>query len=256
MRLTSCPFRLEWLGDETILSDRALHLEHAPQQVQRGSEMATNGYPYVNVIGSLKKYLLAIPNQGIPAKVTLVTLASQGFKSKNDRTIIAVLKALGFLSDSGAPTEIWKAYRDKTKGPHVMAQAIHEAYADLFNMYPDAYRRDDEALRNFFRAQTSVGDRALSAMVGTFKTLCELAKFNGMQDASTIEHGQVVHENHQTSSAYPSAAPSTNLFQSVPQPRGDGFTLNINIELHLPATQDAEIYDKLFKSLKQNLLDK
>jgi ribosomal protein S17E len=30
-----------------------------------------------------------------------------------------------------------------------MANAIRKAYSDLFKMYPDAHKKDDETLKNF-----------------------------------------------------------------------------------------------------------
>jgi len=35
---------------------------------------------------------------------------------------------------------------------------------------------------------------------------------------------------------------------------GGGVTVNVNIRLELPATQDASVYDKIFESLKKHIL--
>ena len=38
---------------------------------------------------------------------------------------------------------------------------------------------------------------------------------------------------------------------------GDGFSgLHYNIQIHLPATKDVEVYNSIFKSLKEHLFEK
>jgi hypothetical protein len=212
-------------------------------------------YPYTVVPGNLKKYLTTIQSNGIPPKLTQTVLASQGFKSTNDRAIIGILRGLEFIRDDGTPTDRWRAYRDKQKAGSVLAQAIQGMYADLFGIYPDAYRKDDEALRNFFRAHTTVGDRALSAIVSTFRTLCDLASFesssedgNGRPNIEDDPGSNGFREPTETSS-------SPNIRTSALRSKESPLTININIQLQLPATQDADVYSKLFQALRNHLLE-
>src|SRR2546427_2780581 len=128
-------------------------------------------FPYTLVPGKLKEFLGQIPSMGIPDKVSQTYLEKTGYKSKNDRMTIGVLKDIGFTDSSGHPTARWKAYRDRGQSAAIMAQALRETYADLFRTYPDSHRKDNEALRNYFSAHSSAGDRMLQAMVQTFKAL-------------------------------------------------------------------------------------
>ncbi|TET14646.1 MAG: hypothetical protein E3J81_06260, partial [Dehalococcoidia bacterium] len=111
-------------------------------------------YAYVMVTGKLRKFMNRIPEVGVPRKVTTEYLASLGFKSSNERAIIPLLKFIGFLDDSGAPTNDYKIYRDTMKGPSVLGRAIKQSYSELFDIHPDAQSKDTEALRNFFSIQT------------------------------------------------------------------------------------------------------
>lgn len=82
--------------------------------------------------------------------------------------------------------------------------------------------------------------------------LCELSEFkNPLNDSSKLES--------------PFEKPSVNVEVPVINEQlgnqdasslvnGNCMSLNINIELHLPATQDGEVYDKLFSALKRHLL--
>lgn len=192
-------------------------------------------YPYTIAITSLTKFLESIPKTGEPKKVTQEYLSAAGFKSSNDRQIISVLKFIGFLDSSGAPTDKYREFRNTTTGPTVLGKCIRSSYSDLFQMYPDANRRDTEALRNFFSTHSKAGDRALSAMVSTLQSLCSMAKFDG---------GEVSL----------SAAPEETKQSRVLAPRGIE-SLVINIQLTLPATSDSKIYEEIFRAMKKHLLE-
>lgn len=132
-------------------------------------------YPYILKTGSLKKFLEKIPTIGVPDKVTHQFLYTLDFKGNNDRPILPILKFLKFTDASGVPTERYRNYRDKSKSSQVLGEALKQAYSDLFKVYPDADKRDQQALQNFFTTKTGLGERAVKSIVETFKTLCSIA---------------------------------------------------------------------------------
>jgi hypothetical protein len=87
---------------------------------------------YLITAKNLPDLLAAIQNAKAPERFTQTFLENLGFKSTNDRLYIGVLKALKFLDDTGRPTPRYFEFLDQTQGPSVMAEAIREAYADLF----------------------------------------------------------------------------------------------------------------------------
>ena len=202
-------------------------------------------YPYVLNTGRLKQFFKHIQNSAVPPKVTTRYLESIGFKSKNDRKIIPLLKYIGFLDASQTPTELWKKYRDKTNAPKVLAQAILSSYKNLFDIYPDAYRKDDEALRNFFAAETNLGEQTIYRTVLTFKTLCELADFREISGTELLESQKIEKDTKVITKERISKEQTLT---------SSGLTININIQLQLPATENEEIYNKLFQALKRHLL--
>ncbi len=198
-------------------------------------------YPYINSTGKIKPFFDQIQAIGVPPKVNLPFLVSIGFKSNGDRPLVQLARALGFIDSSGAPTDLWRSYRDKSAAPRVMAQAVRRTYGDIFDVYADAYRKDDEALRNLFTARTSLGKQAVDYMVRTFKTVCSLADF---ETATVAEPQQKV--------SLPAVLKSSS---DVDDPgKSPGLTININIQLQLPATDDSVTYDNLFAALKKHLL--
>ena len=199
-------------------------------------------YIYVTNPARLKAFLEKIQGVGIPEKVTLKYLQQLGFKSPNDRAYVSVMKNLGFLSSSGEPIERWKAYRNKRKGPAILAQAIKENYAALYQMYPDAHLKDNEALRNFFSSHTTVGANTLGYMVRTFKTITSLADFKA-EVPPLPEQG--------------SAGPSGGITPPirVPDSSKSEIVLNVNIQLTLPEGSTSETFEDFFKAMRKNLID-
>jgi hypothetical protein len=179
-------------------------------------------------------------------------LKSVGFKSGNDSYIVGVMKLLGFVSSSGAPETRWRSYRDKNAAPKLLAKGMQEAYADLFAIYPDAYRKDEEALRNWVRSVTEYDEVKVGQAVKTFQALAALADFDSIPDlgkantsAAAEPSVSIAHSSGPLVQGGPSApAPSPGV--AVP-------SFNINIELHLPSTADAETYDKFFAAMKKHL---
>lgn len=205
-------------------------------------------FPYSPHAASAKRFLEHVQKAGVPEKVTQKYLEKVGFKSKNDRYILGILKFLGFVDGTGVPTKTWRAYRNKESAGAVLATAMREAYGDLFRTYPDAHRKDSEALRNYFSAHTTVAESTLGLIVNTFKTLAGVADFEAtvpdLQDESPASAADTETPSKKVKARRDSGAED----QGIGRP-----AININIQLQLPATEDGAIYDKLFASLKKHL---
>lgn len=119
-----------------------------------------------------------------------------------------------------------------------MANALRKAYSELFKVYPDAYKKDDNTLKDFFRPTTKAGEQVVERMVDTFKVLCSFADFEATTTVESKEEGRPKREKKEA--------------EELPF----GLTLNLNIQLVLPTTDDASVYDKIFKALKDHLLSR
>jgi hypothetical protein len=194
-------------------------------------------YPYTSNVGRFKMFLEKIRQSGVPEKVTRKVLESMGFKSKNDRSFIRILKFIGLLDPSGGTTELWQKFRNRKTGGAALGDALRRAYPELFTLYPDAHRKDSEALRDFFSSHTKLGEGAIKYMVDTFKTLADLCD---------IQAGGPVH---------PVLAGPKESVQLTRIDRGGGASININIELAIPATDDPKTYDLLFAAMRKYLIE-
>ena len=193
--------------------------------------------PYTTKPTNVSKFFEKIQSLGIPSKMSLAYLLTIGFKSSNDRYLVGVSKTLGFIDNAGVPTDTWKEYKDKNKAKQVMASAIKAIYDDLFGTYPDAHNMDSTALENYFSAKWGASAQVAKLMEQTFKELCGLADFEFVAVAEPV-----------TEATAPTMKQAAEIATSTKP-----ITININIELSLPATEDASIYDNLFAALKKHL---
>lgn len=192
--------------------------------------------PYTTNPANVKRFFQTIQGLGKPNKVNRPYLKNIGFKSSSDNYLPTVSKFLRFVDEDNVPTERWNAYKNKDKAPIVMADAIKSAYDELFGTYPDANKRDSATIQNYFASKYGVSARLAELMEQTFRQLCGLADFGAVP---VVERVDV-------------SAPT--LKKVVEIPTGvTPITININIQLSLPATEDAAIYDSLFSALKKHL---
>lgn len=196
-------------------------------------------YPYTSS-GKLKDFLEGIYERGEPDKITQSYLTKLGFKSNWDRKFIPIMKFIGLLDSGAKPTAVYRDYMNTSIRRSVMASCVKKSYSDLFDLHPDANRKDNETLANFFRSETGLGSDAVNMMVSTFKTLCELADFDSEYTPTSAQQPVQGIEGVQLATR---------------QISSDGkLTVNLNIQLVLPETENVDIYESIFKLLEKYLL--
>jgi hypothetical protein len=169
-------------------------------------------------------------------------LKSLGFTSSNDRGVIPLLKALGFLSDSGVPTPRYLAFRDESRSGAVLGEALLEAYSDIFHVNANPSEKDRKAIAGKFKATHNSSDLVAERQAATFLALLELADLNKAREGMGS-----------TTPSVESLAPKEPSVAKEKVQEGAAYNLRYNIEVHLPATKDIEVYNAIFKSLRENL---
>ncbi|MCX6651186.1 MAG: DUF5343 domain-containing protein [Methanomassiliicoccales archaeon] len=227
-----------------------------------------SGSLYTTVTGKLPTVFDKIATMGIPkTPVDSKWLALIGLTTSNDRTLLNVLKGLGFIGDDGIPTERWVNFRDATKRASVMEEAIKEAYSDLFEAYPEAHKQSDDDLINFFKNRQSsdgsmggVAERTATTTLQTFKALGKMAGLifsdNGAKKTPQAKQTPRRSASKATSSEFivkEDAKPIEKLVE-LKVPSSPQVILNVNIQLAVPETTDEDVYDKFFAALKKHLM--
>ncbi len=199
---------------------------------------------YVLPVNRIPDMFRKIQDGQAPERVTYQLLRDWGFSSTNDRAFIPLLKALGFLTADGEPTQRYLEYRDHSKAKQILGQAIPEAYGDVFLIKEHPTTSDRQAIEGKFKSFHNASDNVAGLMTKTFFGLLPLADLSG-KSTSRIPAEQL------------STKVPEHVFpkQDVPQKNNPNPTLHYNIQIHLPATKDVEVLNAIFKSLKDHLFD-
>lgn len=177
-----------------------------------------------------------------PAAVTQQLLKDWGFTSSSDRAFIPLLKSLGFLSGTGQPTQRYHEYRDHSQSKRVMAEALKEAYGDLFLIKAKPTKTDQAAIAGKFKSYHNTSDDVAQRMAKTFFALLDLADIDADHSRPLV------------------SPPETDVPQGVSEANGNAPSgrriagLHYNIQIHLPSTKDVEVYNAIFKSLREHLV--
>ncbi len=202
---------------------------------------------YLTSTKNLEGILNAMKTAKAPPKFSQAFLESLEFKSSSDRLIIGVLKSLGFINEQGIPVDRYFQFLDQTQSAKVLAKGIEEGYSDLFQVNTKANELPSTEIRNKLKTLTQgkVGDSVLDKMSATFKALCDLADFSS-RTTVVVEQANV---------------PSDHPLQPPPETKKDIQRqvslggLVYNIQIHLPESRDHAVYDALFRSLREHLLE-
>jgi hypothetical protein len=190
----------------------------------------------------LESFFNRIRDAQAPDKFTITQLKDFGYKSNNHRVFIPLLKALGFLSSDGSPTQRYHDYRNHAMSKIVMGQAIKEAYSDIFLIKAKPTSADKPLIGGKFKSFHNASDVVAGLMSKTFYALLELADLNTDDHSVPPLTKPPVDDNLQD---------NFDARHKVHVPVG----LHYNIQIHLPATKDVEVYNAIFKSLKDHLLE-
>lgn len=197
-------------------------------------------YPYTTVTGKIEPLLDKIREVGVPTKATVKWLKSVGFTSSNDSGLLPVLRYIGFIDQSGAPTSIWKNYRGSDH-KKVLASAMREGYAELFAVYPDANARSAPELEHVVSTSTNAGKQAITKTVRTFQNLCKKADFSASGGGAAPDKPQ------------PPAASPANVAAAGAGSTQASPSLHIDIQVHISPDATSDQIEKIFESMAKHL---
>lgn len=201
---------------------------------------------YLTSVKNLEAIFTAIQGAQAPDKFTQAFLESLEFKSAADRLIIGVLKALGFLDDSGKPKDRYFRFLDQSQSAKVLAEGVRDAYQDLFKVNTKANELGKQDVINKFKtlSQGQFSESVLDKMAMTFTALVKLGDFSAPSAAAGAEP-EKKEEKDETKmggdSGHGGAAVKLG-------------GLVYNIQIVLPESRDPAVYDALFQSLRRHML--
>lgn len=210
-------------------------------------------HPYSPSPGGITAAITHFRNS-FPTAVNAETLRQLAIAPKNESYVINVLRFIGAIDKEGKQTE--KAatvfYQSDPDFHKSFEEMIKAAYKDLFALYKDeAWKLPSDKLVSFFRSKDKTTALVGKLQAATFQLLAGLGG-----------HGAVPESPAPKSSSKPKAAkPKTQKSKSdgVP-PAGEykgarDIGLTVRIEVNLPPSGDQETYDRIFRSIRENLLN-
>jgi Family of unknown function (DUF5343) len=208
--------------------------------------------PFVNAYGGIPTLFQKIKAAAVPPKFNIDFLSTiLDLKSSSFRAMIPLLKKLGFLDQANVPTQAYRDFREDSSSGAVMAERIRDAYKTLFQANEYAYKLEKPALTSKLRSLTGVAedDPYISAVVGTFSALSALAQWDGTaaKKKDTVKDGKEIKLGDDFDKEKPGQRRDPDF--------GEGkLRLSYTINLNLPATTEIEVFNAIFKSLKENML--
>jgi hypothetical protein len=205
--------------------------------------MAGEYPPYVNGYGGVPTLFAGIKTAAVPPKFTQDFIStSLGLKSSSYRAFIPLLKRLGFIDTASVPTQVYRDFRDPQQSGAVMARQLRSAYSTLYTANEYAHKLSKKDLQDKLRTITGAaeGDGNIPYVAATFLELSKLASWDGAAPKPTEKtkgpmDGAANHDERKSSS-------------------GGQFGFSYTINLNLPATTEVEVFNAIFKSLRENLL--
>jgi hypothetical protein len=203
--------------------------------------------PFLNSYGLVSKIFDKIISASQPERFTQDYLKTKlGYDSGSSRPFIPLLKRLGFIGSDGTPTPLYAKFRNQDTRGAAMAEAIRQGYKELYERNEYAHDLDKAKLRNLIIEMTGMdSDSAtVTAIVGTFLALKAYAKFDAELNPDANNKGVIVLDKNQDDQPPPPPARQSTT----------GLNLSYTINLNLPETADVEVFNAIFRSLKENLL--
>lgn len=204
---------------------------------------------YLTSVKNLPAIMAKVTEGTAPKKFTIAHLRSIGFKSSNDQGVLAVMKELGFLADDGTPLQRYHDYRDQSRSKSVMAQALRESYEGMFHISERPTDGDRASIEGKFKSEHNVSDVVAQRQAATFLALLQLADLDAEDPGASGDEASRPKGNQSV------VNDQNGVGQKEQAKTPPNVSLRYNVEVHLPATKDIEVYNAIFKSLREHLLN-
>jgi hypothetical protein len=222
-------------------------------------------HPYVSSSGNLVQAFTQF-RKAMPGQIDASILKKLGIAPGNESVVINVLRFLSFIDDDGKKTskgsEVFLKH-DDVEFAKTLEKHVKNAYSELFELRGDeAWSVDRDTLIGFFRATDETSALTAKRQAIAFETLSALSGHGEVSSPRQKQQKEPKSPTHKkpkrtTKAEKSSAGKITNPTVT----RGGGpsaqseMALTVRIEVNLPAQADQKTYDRIFKSLRANLLD-
>ena len=195
--------------------------------------------------------------KSFPSEVNAATLKKLGIAPQNEAFLINILRFLGIVDETGKKTvqggEIFSQH-DNGAFQTGFAGLVRTSYADLFELHgDDAWNLGADGLIAFFRNTNQTTELMGKRQAHTFLTLASIA---GRTNETQSGRGLVKNITSKSPKRESLAQKNRSTSETI---SGSGnrrdFGVAVRIEINLPSNGDQETYDRIFRSLRENLVN-
>jgi hypothetical protein len=205
--------------------------------------------PYVTAPGNVERALNAIKSAATPERVSqdfVKTILKIPGGSGDQMT--SFLKKIGFTNADGSPSEQYKRFRNLATSGNAAADALDAGYSALKKRNEYWHRLPDDKLKGLILEETGQSSESNTVAL-VLACIKAIKKYASWSESTT--------EKPTTPQTSLEQLPIVNK-QPARAKRGGaelGMNLSYTINLNLPATSDPAVFNAIFKSLKENLLE-
>jgi hypothetical protein len=201
--------------------------------------------------------------RSFPSSVTSDTVKKLGLAPKNESYLINTLRFLGLIDEDGNKTEpagrVFSLHDDAAFQKE-FAAIVKKAYSQLFDLHTDdAWTLDINKLIAFFRQTDQSSAVVGKCQANAFKTLAGLAGHGETPESQKKgEAGKkpIPRKKEQHAESKPTKGAVVDAVdQRKTNPQQNNVGMTVRIEINLPAEGKQETYDRIFKSIRENLLN-
>ncbi|TPI21298.1 DUF5343 domain-containing protein [Mesorhizobium sp. B4-1-1] len=200
--------------------------------------------PYTTSVGVFKRAVQKIPVSERPPKFNKDFLNTVfEITGGSSIPVIPILKKVGFLTSDGTPTSYYSEFQTDGGRASAALYALRTGFAEIFKRNQYAHKADRDKIIDAIVSITGLtrSDKIVGYIYGTFNVFQEYAQ--GADDNKSALASSPSVSDLATPTAERASAPPIGL---------NGISYQIN--LVLPATTNIEIYNTIFRSIRENLI--
>jgi hypothetical protein len=167
-----------------------------------------------------------------------------GLKGSNDRPLIPLLRTLGFLDQSGAPTPAYRQLKSEESARTAIGKAVRKAYAPLFASDENAHKLSGDRLKGLIAQVAGTDDAMTARIASTFLALVKVANLDLEDGDDSDESKSDETQGDEEGSGTPPGGGSSGRKSMQP-------SFHYNIQVHLPSNGTEEVYLNIFNALRK-----
>ena len=224
--------------------------------------MAEEKHPYMGSKGPIIQLITHLRNS-FPATLDASTLKKLAIGPNNEGVLLNVLRFIGIIDENGKKTsQAAKVFtlHDDAQFQAELSKLVKNGYSEVFELHGEkAWDLDTDALITFFRQHDQTSAITGKRQAVTFEALSSLCGHREMPElrGKTKPKSKIKKKASTVSSQKPvkKAVEKTKPPVSVGSSSENNVGLTVRIEVNLPSDGDQETYDRIFRSIRENLLN-